>query len=919
MPELRPWSSVHRGSVLACGFVFDSQLIGEAEARLRILSLWQPKARAFSVKGGLVLLLQRKALVVASEACGLPIVELSGVLSTAPLRPAELDQVRVSAGEFLRVRGGKLLCERLSDEFQEYPEDWLDISGFDFAAGVPLGSAPAAPIVVEHPQQIDLRVMLGNIPEQASEVKVLLARLRGGQSSEPVRTSRRFSWFSLVSLAHSVRQWVGTFTLRKSGTARSKVMNSPKPSTRATSAISWPARWLRSLFTRLTLATRFSKVLGWRQGRYLASVLEMFDDGDIDSALRHAIPLSAVAESPVLRISRGVPRPRHSLQLNPFATVPSSTIPLGQSLYSHLQLLYRTTFQRLEAQGRISEAAFVLAELMRADAEAVAFLERHGRLREAAEIAEARKLDPEIVVRQWFLAGEKERAVHVAKQTGSFQGAVLRLEKSHHPEARRLRICWAESLAEAGTLVPAVDALWPLESERYRALEWMKLAVESGGRSGARMLARLAGLRALDFQELRARVEALLGSESPDEAPARLEFADVLRKEPRSPETQTLARAAVRSMLRDAGQGFLPMAPIPLYQLVQFSGDAAIRADLPRQVVGRKVELCDLDLPRQHVVHNTDCGLSELADAAYLPNGNSIVALGEAGIHLINREGRVVAHFDRPAERIVIAESGNKVIALARRGDMWSLSRIDLLNRRSHSWAETAITSFARSFDGGVWYIASGDDVFAVDATAVRFEALWRVPEVGKTVGPLTVTDSSLSFVSLQGAELTLWEYRTPSMRLLRRSAMQFHREMESVGRLCLVRGPGETILDCSTVLFQNNDRARDKQTQEIHFSPTSAKWMNLLTMEPGETIVGDPVVAGLWFGFAMKGPSRSKILLYHFRVGRGLELRLAVEIYGQVVPSVRLDASSLVIADDAGRLQVFDLTYGDCIRDLRI
>ena len=42
-------------------------------------------------------------------------------------------------------------------------------------------------------------------------------------------------------------------------------------------------------------------------------------------------------------------------------------------------------------------------------------------------------------------------------------------------------------------------------------------------------------------------------------------------------------------------------------------------------------------------------------------------------------------------------------------------------------------------------------------------------------------------------------------------------------------------------------------------------------------------------------------------------------EIYGQVVPSVRLDASSLVIADDAGRLQVFDLTYGDCIRDLRI
>jgi hypothetical protein len=164
MPELRPWSSVHRGTVSACGFLFDSQLIGEEEARRRILSLWQPKARAFSVKDGLVLLLQRRAFVVAAEASGLPIVELSGVLSTAPLRPVELNQLLASLGEFVRVRGGKLLCERLSDEFREYPEDWLDISGFDFASGVPLGTAPAAPIVVERPQQIDLRVMLGNIP-----------------------------------------------------------------------------------------------------------------------------------------------------------------------------------------------------------------------------------------------------------------------------------------------------------------------------------------------------------------------------------------------------------------------------------------------------------------------------------------------------------------------------------------------------------------------------------------------------------------------------------------------------------------------------------------------------------------------------------------------------------------------------------
>jgi len=61
-------------------------------------------------------------------------------------------------------------------------------------------------------------------------------------------------------------------------------------------------------------------------------------------------------------------------------------------------------------QIHIDEAAFVLAELLHADVEAIALLERHGRLRAAAELAEARPVPPALAVRAWLLAGDAARS-----------------------------------------------------------------------------------------------------------------------------------------------------------------------------------------------------------------------------------------------------------------------------------------------------------------------------------------------------------------------------------------------------------------------------------------------------------------------------------------------------------------------------
>jgi len=835
MVELKARMVTHRGTLPASGFLLESELVAEAEARHRILALWQSKSRVYGLKDGLLLLLPNPVLVTAEEAIGTPLVYHDGFLLGAPLSVKELRALEAPFGSLVRVRGGGITFETLDENLLEKPENWIDTSGFEFVQGESLGAVPSKPALVAQPEVLDLREKLGGLPKPPVELNELLALLKTGKAPQRDPDARGFLRFSFRRVSGSIREWFRMLaSLWPRITDQSESLTGGKQSVFATRPVSRFSIWLNSLVTRLVMVSRFARVLGWRQGRYLSRVMDMFEHGDIDEALRHAIPLSSIADSPIMRFSFGVPGIRQSLRINPAGRRSSSTIPLGQSLYSHLNQLYRSTFRRLEAQGRIEEAAFVLAELLRANEEAVAFLERHGRLLQAAEIAEARELAPEIVIRQWFVAGEKQRAIRIARKTGAFHGAVLRLEKSHHPSAPDLRRLWAQSLAEAGNFALATDVLWPLESERIDAVDWMRLAAETGGKPGARALARLVGVARIDFPEWRTRVNTLLEDNSPESAPSRLEFAETLRKQPKCPETQTLARLAARTMLRDAGRGLPPLAPIPLRQLVDFSGDGALRADIPTRQPGRKIELQDLSAPREYLVSADNCGSEQIFDAALLPNGRCLVALGECGMKLVTREGATIAHFDQPANRIVVSESGSRAIALARRGDSWHLSRVDLQSRKAGRWSEGEISQFAPGFDGSVWYVVSEQDVYAIDASAPRLDALWRIPAVGRVVSPLTTTPSSLSLITFQDNNFWLWDYQLPQMRLRNKHPLPFSRALESVAHLSLLTCPDSGVLDSSTVLqaLQGVEgKAPPAQTQQILFRKTNGEWVELLRL----------------------------------------------------------------------------------------
>lgn len=176
------------------------------------------------------------------------------------------------------------------------------------------------------------------------------------------------------------------------------------------------------------------------------------------------------------------------------------------------------------------------------------------------------------MVRQWFLAGDRERAIEIARRWGAFADAVLRLERSgKSADAVALRLLWADRLASAGDYAAAVDAVWPVVEARDRARVWMERAIEQGGPTAARMLVR----------------QLVLGEA----------FAEVRRR------------------------------AVPLLEADDREGSASRQA----------------------------------LDVALLPNGQIVVAAGEAGVRLLSRGGGVAAHFDVPAHRLVVSDHGDRL------------------------------------------------------------------------------------------------------------------------------------------------------------------------------------------------------------------------------------------------------------------
>jgi hypothetical protein len=883
------------------GLLLEERLVPTDETRRRVLSLWEPGVRVLRVEGGLMVRFARPRPLDAALAPGHVLLDVDGALVAAPIPPTELATLAPPPGALVVVRAGEAVA--LPPGVEEDPAAWLDLAPV-VSKVESLGPFPTSPGVPPPPPEPDVRLVLA-VPPAAATAGAAVRALRTARTGakQPSRAGASgLAAFGLLGRSASALFGV----LREELSLLAGAFSTPGGAEPAR-AISRPVigppsapgplrRVLRRAWGRFLLLSRIARIAGFRQGAYLGRLLGMFERGDLQEALRHALPLggaNGLADIPAL----GLPAVRAGLVINPQRGGAGSTISVGDALLAEMRRVYRRAFEQLEASGRHEEAAFVLAELLRADEEAVSFLERHGKLRLAAELAEARGLPPGLCVRQWFLAEDAERAIRLARARHAFADAVERLERSRRGrEAGALRVLWAEELAEAGDFEAAVEVAAKVDDAGPLVRQWIDLAVAAGGTAGHALLPLLADLRPERFTEVRDRVFEACADGGDDGPWRRGAIARGFARVPPSDRARILARAVLRGRLADGalGRSFGSAPP----QLAQLASDGAFDADLPSSNPVRTAPpLIELRLRAD------DCGARAGYDAAVLPNGRVLVALGEAGVALLGRDGHEMARFDAPAHHLVVSDHGSRALALGQRGEAHRVTRLDLDARTARPLRDLRLRSWANSFDGSTWAVASDRSVLLLDALREDLRTLWHVSDLPGH--PLclerSVTAMSLSFVTRDADSAAEgWLYSMPDPTLRQRDPLPAAGGESGLGLDVFTRGAWFSVV-----------KAQDDAAGQLLRSNVEKAVYRLDPRAEAVALIGGGQLAVLYVT-----PESVVVRLFE---SKNLTPLAAVALDGDARASVRIEGQRVTIADARGRLIGLDLALGRVTHDLRL
>lgn len=710
-----------RGTLPAAGFVLDVGLLGEAEARRRVLAAWTPGATLRELPDGRWLLtLAAPRSVRAERAPGLVVTERGGVLTAGGAAAGG-----APPGRLVECRHG----ERRSLDLRALPAidpaGWLAIGSRTRVALTPLDAAPAATAVapLDAVAAPDLRDL--------AEVRPGSGKLRR-RLEEAERAAR-------------------------AGPAAAG--GAPGPG--------FPPRGDR--LVRLLLRTPVAGMTGRRHARYLRELTRSFERRDYDNALRDAIGIGGGGHGSWLTLR--LPSRRQGALTPTARERPGGTVPWDGTAAEHLRRLYAAAAEQLERDGQIERAAFVHADLLDAPRDAIALLERHGRLELAARLAEGRELDADLVVRLWWQAGDRDRAVDLARARGAWAGAVALLQAVAPASALAMRAAWVAAEQQAGNHLAAIEAAWPEDVLREHVGDDLALLRTAGGPTAARALALQLAWR--DDERWTADALGLLAGRDGAQAAQRHAFASAFSERPAAGDAtdRRVAGQALRVLLRDGSTS----AAVPgkagraIYNRLRERSDALLRADAPPYEPAPPA----LSVPLLHA--GAEPGSLAVFDAVALPAG-VLVAAGERGLVLLTRDGRVRARWAVLAHRLIVADHGAAVLVAGRGEALHEVHRLDLATRRLRRWASIASPALPDSFDGGLLTVVDRAGIAGLDTLGERPRELWRELDADSIVLDCSRSPGRLSGivdVPLQGSRsarsIERWTWELPARRLARR------------------------------------------------------------------------------------------------------------------------------------------------------
>lgn len=718
------------------GLAISTATLPRHEARSRVLALFEPGDRVHTVGPMLVLCFGRPRRMQAETAPGAVLQRAGSRLCTAPF-----DEGAVGHGpdELWWVEGDSVHRAVLDGSTAVQPGEWLDVSSL---------RRPAMDGLIPPPVPLAGPTVAASADELLADGKPSFAAGRD-------------------AAAQAIRD-----ALNGGDGGRKAARGWGEGQEPAPTLFDKVARMLSNVAWR---TGPLAHALGARQARYLKRLAGMFDNGRIEDALKHAIPLGALGE-PEKRPSLGVPSPRSELRISriPVATTSNTQVP--DDFMEQLRQYYRDAATRLEAEGNIQRAAFVLFELLRDDQAGIALLERHEKFALAAELAEGREMEPALVVRLWFRAKKVSRAIDVARRTGCFAVAVAQLERRDPVLGEKLRLAWADHAALQGDFLTAIDAVWPIESARDLAQGWIERALPvAGPHTRAALFVRRLQLDPGAGQAVAEAIHDELVDSDRIATQFRIALADELMKRKKACDHPVVSRPLARRLLFDLDGDYKKEARRSLRQLLSSDVDPVLRADLPHLPEHESVHVVHRTEPIAHEVPPRDAGTTECQALLALADGGALVGLGESGTIQLGPRGNTRRAFDLPADSLVLSTTGTLALTLKARGEITQLGRIDLGRGRARWWADLEFSVAAERMTNGMLFIADEDAISAIDVQGDQPRVLWRVPTPdGEQARALHVTPTNLYALVSHPEWVELWTFDLPSLTLRQRYDVTF-------------------------------------------------------------------------------------------------------------------------------------------------
>ena len=209
-----------------------------------------------------------------------------------------------------------------------------------------------------------------------------------------------------------------------------------------------------------------------------------------------------------------------------------------------------------------------------------------------------------------------------------------------------------------------------------------------------------------------------------------------------------------------------------LSTLLALCDDQALQADLPQLTVAGATPASGLGGRAEPLlIHLTERGLLAIHDARRLPDGHYLLALGEAGVVRIDRQGRTLARFAVPATRLVMAAGSQRALALVPRDRMWRVSRIDLIARKVSDWIIAPLRFWADHYDGLLWNAVIDNRLAAIDTSADQLSVSWQVADLpGRVIAFLEERGTQTLLLSTPH-DIQQWRYQLPARRLTQRDS----------------------------------------------------------------------------------------------------------------------------------------------------